>query len=109
MGIRRLRRRRGSVFRRCRSCPRRWLNARGGGEFFVGLRSALVAGSGARLYAGAGIVAGSTPDQELAETELNRRSGVIIDLIEAGQIELAAGAFLSALDEIHPGWRGITC
>lgn len=47
-----------------------WLNARGGAEFFVGLRSALVEGPRARVYAGAGIVAGSTPDQEWAETEL---------------------------------------
>lgn len=47
-----------------------WLNARGGGEFFVGLRSALVEGAKARLYAGAGIVAGSTPGKEFAETEL---------------------------------------
>jgi menaquinone-specific isochorismate synthase len=47
-----------------------WLNARGGGEFFVGLRSALVDGSRARLYAGAGIVEGSVPEKEFAETEL---------------------------------------
>lgn len=47
-----------------------WLNARGGGEFFVGLRSALIAGMTARVYAGAGIVAGSTPEKEFAETEL---------------------------------------
>jgi menaquinone-specific isochorismate synthase len=47
-----------------------WLNARGGGEFFVGIRSALVEGATARLYAGAGIVAGSTPEKEFAETEL---------------------------------------
>ena len=47
-----------------------WSNARGGGEFFVGLRSALVAGGAARVYAGAGIVAGSTPEKEFAETEL---------------------------------------
>ena len=47
-----------------------WLNARGGGEFFVGLRSALVDGPRARLYAGAGIVAGSVPENEFAETEL---------------------------------------
>lgn len=47
-----------------------WLNARGGGEFFVGLRSALVEGERARVYAGAGIVAGSEPERELAETEL---------------------------------------
>ncbi len=47
-----------------------WMNARGGGEFFVGLRSALVDGANARIYAGAGIVAGSTPEKEFAETEL---------------------------------------
>ncbi len=47
-----------------------WMNARGGGEFFVGIRSALVNGAAARLYAGAGIVAGSDPEKEFAETEL---------------------------------------
>lgn len=47
-----------------------WLNARGGGEFFVGIRSALVDGATARVYAGAGIVAGSTPEKEFAETDL---------------------------------------
>jgi menaquinone-specific isochorismate synthase len=47
-----------------------WINARGGGEFFVGIRSALVEGARARVYAGAGIVAGSTPEKEFAETEL---------------------------------------
>jgi menaquinone-specific isochorismate synthase len=47
-----------------------WLNARNGGEFFVGIRSALVDGATARVYAGAGIVAGSTPEKEFAETEL---------------------------------------
>jgi menaquinone-specific isochorismate synthase len=47
-----------------------WINARGGGEFLVGLRSALVDGPRARLYAGAGIVAGSRPENEFAETEL---------------------------------------
>ncbi|MGH7944209.1 MAG: isochorismate synthase, partial [Opitutaceae bacterium] len=47
-----------------------WLNARGGGEFFVGIRSALVQGSSARVFAGAGIVSGSTPEKEFAETEL---------------------------------------
>ena len=47
-----------------------WINARGGGEFFVGLRSALVEGARARVYAGAGIVAGSEPEREFAETEL---------------------------------------
>jgi menaquinone-specific isochorismate synthase len=51
-----------------------WMNARGGGEFLVGIRSALVDGNTARLYAGAGIVAGSDPEREFAETELKFRA-----------------------------------
>lgn len=51
-----------------------WLNARGGGEFFVGIRSALIEGANVRVYAGAGIVAGSTPEKEFAETELKFRA-----------------------------------
>ena len=47
-----------------------WIDGRGNGEFFVGLRSALIDGHKARLYAGAGIVAASQPELELAETEL---------------------------------------
>lgn len=47
-----------------------WVDARGEGEFFVGLRSALIDGPKARLFAGAGIVAGSQPAREFAETEL---------------------------------------
>jgi menaquinone-specific isochorismate synthase len=47
-----------------------WIDSRGGGEFVVGLRSALVDGPRARMYAGAGIVAGSSPEKEFAEAEL---------------------------------------
>ncbi|MFI5336887.1 MAG: isochorismate synthase MenF [Opitutales bacterium] len=47
-----------------------WVDHRGGGEFFVGLRSALIDGCTATAYAGAGIVAGSVPENEFAETEL---------------------------------------
>jgi menaquinone-specific isochorismate synthase len=47
-----------------------WVDHRGGGEFFVGIRSALIDAHSATLYAGAGIVAGSTPEKEFAETEL---------------------------------------
>ncbi len=47
-----------------------WIDSRGAGEFVVGLRSALVDGSRARMYAGAGIVAGSSPEAEFEETEL---------------------------------------
>lgn len=42
----------------------------GGGSLWVGLRSALVTEAGTRLFAGAGIVAGSDPRRELAETGL---------------------------------------
>jgi menaquinone-specific isochorismate synthase len=51
-----------------------WLNARGGGEFLVGIRSARVREDRAWVYAGAGIVAGSNPDREWTETELKARA-----------------------------------
>jgi len=47
-----------------------WVDSRGNAEFFVGLRSALIDGHTARLYAGAGIVGASVPEEELAETVL---------------------------------------
>ncbi len=50
--------------------PIGWVDHRGNGEFAVGIRSALLDGCHARLYAGAGIVAGSDPDRELAEIKL---------------------------------------
>ena len=50
--------------------PVGWIDHQGGGEFLVGIRSALVDGRRARAYAGAGIVAGSEPQTEFAETEL---------------------------------------
>ncbi len=58
--------------------PIGWVDHRGGGEFFVGLRSALIDGRTATTYAGAGIVAGSDPEKEFAETELKFKA-----LIEA--------------------------
>ena len=51
-----------------------WMDVRGNAEFFVGLRSALIDGTRARLYAGAGIVQGSSPEKETAETELKFRA-----------------------------------
>lgn len=50
--------------------PQGWVDHRGGGEFFVGIRSALIEGRTATAYAGAGIVAGSEPEKEFAETDL---------------------------------------
>ena len=46
------------------------MNGQGDSEFIVGIRSALINGDRARLYAGAGIVAGSDPAKELAEIQL---------------------------------------
>ena len=45
------------------------LGPNGDGEFHVALRSALISGHHIELQAGAGIVAGSDPDLELAETD----------------------------------------
>ena len=50
--------------------PVGWLDARGDGEFGLALRCAELTGAaGARLFAGCGIVAGSDPAAELAETQ----------------------------------------
>ena len=51
-----------------------WIDSRGGGEFIVGLRSALVDGSTARMYAGGGIIEGSSIETAFAETELKFRA-----------------------------------
>ncbi|HTW97846.1 MAG TPA: isochorismate synthase [Acidimicrobiales bacterium] len=47
-----------------------FLDASGDGEWWLGLRSALVEGRRARLIAGSGIVEGSDPHDELVETQL---------------------------------------
>jgi len=53
--------------------PIGWMDMKGEGAFAVALRSALLHGREALLYAGAGIVAGSDPDRELTEVELKLR------------------------------------
>ena len=50
--------------------PVGWMDGTEDGEFCVGLRSALLRDREAHLYAGGGIVAGSDPAAELAETEV---------------------------------------
>ena len=52
------------------AAPIGWVDAADNAEFLVGIRSALLEGNQARLYAGAGIVAGSDPQKELAEVQL---------------------------------------
>ncbi len=53
--------------------PLGWTDLDGSGELAVGLRSAVVHGRDAWLYAGAGIVRDSDPRAELLETELKLR------------------------------------
>jgi menaquinone-specific isochorismate synthase len=48
--------------------PVGWLDANGNGEWCIALRCAELDGNRARLFAGCGIVAGSDPATELAET-----------------------------------------
>jgi len=49
--------------------PVGWVDAAGNGEWAIALRGAEIDGARARLVAGAGIVAGSDPDAEWAETQ----------------------------------------
>jgi isochorismate synthase EntC len=56
--------------------PLGWVDPGGEGEFAVALRSMLLDGCRASLLAGAGIVAGSDPDGELAETRLKLRTAL---------------------------------
>jgi len=53
--------------------PVGWIDGHGGGEFVVAIRSALLRDHTARLYAGCGIVAGSDPEREYAESCLKLR------------------------------------
>lgn len=51
------------------SGPVGWIDSRGDGEFGIALRCAEVSGRQVRLFAGCGIVAGSRPEAELAESQ----------------------------------------
>ena len=50
--------------------PVGWMDARGDGDWAIGLRTADVHGDRASMYAGVGVVAGSLPGSELEETQL---------------------------------------
>lgn len=56
------------------AAPIGWIDHQGNSEFIVGIRSALIQANRARLYAGAGIVAGSDPERELDEIRLKLRT-----------------------------------
>lgn len=59
--------------------PIGWIDTGEDGEFVVGLRSALLRGARARLYAGVGVVAASDPAAELAETDV--KLGALLPLL----------------------------
>ena len=62
------------------AAPVGWCDLDGNGELRVALRSMLATAEGLRLFAGAGVVAGSTPTGELAETSVKLRA--LLDAIE---------------------------
>ena len=50
--------------------PVGWVDARGDGAWAIGIRLPRSTGARARIFAGNGVVAGSDPADELAETQL---------------------------------------
>jgi menaquinone-specific isochorismate synthase len=62
--------------------PVGWVDAHGDGEWAIALRCALLQGSRATLYAGAGIVAASDPAAEVDETA--RKFGAFLDALRWG-------------------------
>jgi salicylate biosynthesis isochorismate synthase len=61
------------------AAPVGWMDATEDGEFCVALRSALLRDRDAHLFAGVGVVAGSDPAAELAETEV--KLGALLPLL----------------------------
>ena len=62
------------IDRGCYAGPVGWIDVNGDGEWAIALRCAEITGTTARLFAGAGIVADSVPEQELDETEAKFRA-----------------------------------
>jgi isochorismate synthase len=62
--------------------PVGWVDANGDGEWAIALRCALLVGTQATLFAGAGIVADSDPWGEVDETE--RKFGAFLDALRWG-------------------------
>lgn len=70
------------------AAPIGWIDADGGGELAVAIRSATISGASAVVYGGCGIVEGSDPDAEYDETRVKMRQmlralGVSDDMLVA--------------------------
>ena len=65
------------------------MDAKGDGEWMIGIRSARLHTDGETLtlHAGAGVVAGSDPEAEAAETDV-KFSSVLESLVPGGSAEL---------------------
>ena len=61
--------------------PVGWVDANGDGEWGIALRCAELSGRTARLFAGAGIVAGSDPVTELEEVKV--KMGAVLNVLSA--------------------------
>ncbi len=72
------------------AAPVGWTDASGDGEWAIALRCAEIDGTRARLFAGAGVVAGSRPEDELQETwlKLGAMQDALGDSSEARQQRL---------------------
>jgi isochorismate synthase len=70
------------IDRGCYAGPVGWVDADGDGEWAIALRCAEITGTTARVFAGAGIVADSTPEMELDETE--RKFRALLDALRWG-------------------------
>jgi isochorismate synthase len=69
--------------------PVGWVDGHGDGEWMIGIRSALLHADGRAitLHAGAGVVSGSDPESEAAETDL-KLSSVLESLVPGGSAHL---------------------
>lgn len=74
--------------------PVGWMDSNGDGTWVLGIRAATLAGNTARVVAGAGIVAGSQPLDELAETERKLETTLHAIIRTATTMPAKAGADL---------------
>jgi menaquinone-specific isochorismate synthase len=69
--------------------PVGWVDGQGDGDWMIGIRSARLSGPVAELWAGAGIVAGSDPAAELAET--TAKLAPVVDALVPGASRAVLG------------------